>query len=213
MSFVVLELARRLGALAEQQRFQPRPVVSELFDGLDPTPLSAEANECGRQPSSQGHCPSPPSNFYTNLLNIVKCAQGWNNHDVHPLRSCTLVDLYLFQLSFMFLLPGPKRLTHFVFHYELGDSGGISCRGVQRLTEGAKNASTEDAGTLNHLWGTDLYTTPNIKRQYLASVSQTSDSRERGDNDRMSFSPAEEMSPAINGSSVPSITYFWLVGD
>lgn len=40
--------------------------------------------------------------FYTNLLNIVKCAQGWNNSDVHPVRSCTLVDLYLFQFSFIF---------------------------------------------------------------------------------------------------------------
>lgn len=81
------------------------------------------------------------------------------------------------------------------------------------MTEGAKNDATEEAGILNHLRRTDLYITLNIKRQYLASVSHTSDSTEQGDNDRSSFSLAEELSPAINGSSVPSITYFWLVGD
>lgn len=113
-----------------------------------------------------------------------KCAQEWNTSDADPLRFWPLVDLSLIPF---FFVPGPTRLMHVVLHHELWDSGGISCRGVQRLTEGAKNASTEEAGTLNHLWGTDLYITLNIKRQYLASVSQTSDSTGRGDKDRPSF--------------------------
>lgn len=104
------------------------------------------------------------------------------------LCSCTLVDLFCSRTSevnsLCVTLWTRTQLRHF-----------------QRLTEGAKNASTEEAGTLSYLWGTDLYITLNIKRQYLASVSQTSDSTERGDNDRPSFSRAEEMSPAINGST------------
>lgn len=43
------------------------------------------------------------------------------------------------------------RLEHFVLYYEHLHSRGISCRGVQRVTEGAKNDATEEAGTLNHL--------------------------------------------------------------
>lgn len=116
--------------------------------------------------------------FYIKLLSMGTCGQEWNNYDVYPLCSCTWVDLFLFDF-FFFFVPGPTRLIHFVLHCELRDSRGISCGGVQRLTEGAKNASTEEAGTLNHLWGTDLYISPNIKRQYLASVSQTSDRARR----------------------------------
>lgn len=143
--------------------------------------------------------------FNINLLKMGECGQELNNYVSFVILHCSWPFWFHFfwsrtnEVNWLCVTLWPQRQWRHSF--------------LQRKTEGAKNASTEEAGTLNHQWGTDLYITLNIKRQYLASVSQTSDSAERGDNDRASFSGAEQLSPAINGSSVPSITYFWLVGD
>lgn len=145
-----------------------------------------------------------PVSFYTKVLNMGHVGNG-----IFMLYILYALTLWLTS----FFVPVPVRWIHFLWYCEVQGSGGISCRSLWRETEGAKNASTVEAETLNHLWRTDLYITLNIKRQYLASVSQTSDSAEHEDSDRSFFSLAEELSPAINGSSVPSITYFWLVGD
>lgn len=49
--------------------------------------------------------------------------------------------------------------------------------------------------------------------QYLANVSQTSDTTQSEETVINRPFLWLKLSPAINGSRVPSITYFWLVGD
>lgn len=54
-------------------------------------------------------------------------------------------------------------------------------------------------------WVTAFTLNLNLKRAIF--------SKYESDGDKYPFSVAEELSLAINGSTVPSITYFWLVGD
>ena len=61
----------------------------------------------------------------------------------------------------------PKTLIAFSAEVCWGLSNGLKKEKCQHIKE---------VRTLNQRWKTDLYITLNIKRQYLANVSQTSDS-------------------------------------